>query len=336
MPTGSDVNVFAWMKASPWRMVLPTCATLFILTGCHAHRQVTLAIIPRTTGTALWEPLQGGAETEARRYGYRLYGNAPAREDDVEKQISLVEQVTRHHVQGIILAPSQSLALITPVRRALAVGIPAVVVSSPLAMPPSGRLAYVINDEERAGVICGERIGKLTGGSGVVIVLGVNPDIAGILTRMRSLESYLARVYPKIIVVNRYGTLNPIHEQQVAQEAIAQNPTAKAIVGLMWSSTHGALLAVRDREAGHSIRVIGFDPDDVPPMDNPDLDSVLVQNTRLMGEQAVALLAGELHGSAMPPLTKIAPVLITRENRNSLEVQQVLWPSSGPYSWERP
>jgi ribose transport system substrate-binding protein len=128
-----------------------------------------------------------------------------------------------------------------------------------------------------------------------------------------------------------------LHEQQVAQEAIAQNPTAKAIVALMWSSTEGALSAVRDGKVDHSIRVIGADPDGVRPLNNPNLDSILVQNTRLMGTQAVALLAGALHGAAMPALTKIAPVLVTRENQNSPQLQELLSsPSSGPYSWERP
>src|SRR5579872_2880238 len=52
----------------------------------------TVAVIPRTCGTALWEPEHAGAATVARSVGLNLYWNAPMRDDDTQTQISLIEK----------------------------------------------------------------------------------------------------------------------------------------------------------------------------------------------------------------------------------------------------
>ena len=106
---------------------------LFVLvasSGCGHSPPPTVAVVPRTTALMLWEAEHAGAEDSASRNGFRVFWNAPTREDDTEKQIALVERVVSEHVQGLVLAPDQPLALMTPVRRALAQNIPVVVIGS--------------------------------------------------------------------------------------------------------------------------------------------------------------------------------------------------------------
>src|SRR6266700_866491 len=91
---------------------------LFCL-GCHSVAPFTIAVIPRTSGTSLWEPEHAGAEAAAVHANAHIYWNAPTREDDVEGQIAIVNQVINKRYQGLVLAPDQALALIAPVRRAV-------------------------------------------------------------------------------------------------------------------------------------------------------------------------------------------------------------------------
>src|SRR5207248_1385861 len=81
-----------------------------------------IAVIPRTSGSPFWEPVHVGAEIAARSTNIKIYWNAPTREDDIQGQIALVDAVIDRKYQGLILAPDQALALITPVRRALSKG----------------------------------------------------------------------------------------------------------------------------------------------------------------------------------------------------------------------
>src|SRR5271169_3571542 len=110
--------------------------------GCHSVTPFTIAVIPRTSGTGLWEPEHGGAEAAAVHANAHIYWNAPTREDDVEGQIAIVNQVISKGYQGLVLAPDQALALIAPVRRAVARDVPTVIVGSPLPLPAGGKLSY--------------------------------------------------------------------------------------------------------------------------------------------------------------------------------------------------
>jgi hypothetical protein len=58
----------------------------FLPVGCKQPAP-TVAVIPRTCGTALWEPEHAGAAAAARSAGLNLYWNAPMRDDDIRSQI---------------------------------------------------------------------------------------------------------------------------------------------------------------------------------------------------------------------------------------------------------
>ena len=270
----------------------------------------------------LWEPEHGGAQTTALSLGARIYWNAPTREDDIEGQIALVQRISSQSYQGLILAPDQSRALITPVRRAMQRGLSVVVVGSPLAIPAGDRLSYILNDDEAGGKIAAERVATLLHGEGSVAILGINPDITGILTRARSLETYLAAAYPRIHVLKRAGSFNVPHEQQVAQETLKANPGLDAVVAMTATSTLGAISALGDLTRNRRLAIVSFDPDSFG-FENPSLDSVVLENTQKMGSEAVRQIVARSQGHAVPSVTRLAPILVTRDNVNSAEVRQL-------------
>jgi len=301
--------------------------------GCQANPPLVIALIPRTSGTGLWEPEHRGADAAALKIGAHIYWNAPTREDDVEGQIALVDQVISKGYQGLVLAPDHSLALITPVRRALARGIPTVIVSSQLPIPGGGKLSYILNDDETGGRIAAQRVAELVHGRGSVAVLGVNPDVTGIMIRARSFELFLAQNYPNIQITKRKGSFNVLHEQQIAQEALKTDPGIDVIVGLMWASARGAMSAIGMAAGGRAVKVIGFDPDGALPFEIENFDSVIMQDTRAMGEQAVDLIGAECHGHPMPASIKLQPTLVTRNNIGTPEIRQLTSMEWRPGSW---
>ena len=310
-----------------------SCALLLL--GCRSRTSITIAVIPRTAGNYLWEPVHGGAEAAALATGSTIYWNAPTREDDTEGQIALVDLVIARGYQGLILAPDQALALITPVRRALTRGMPTVVVSSQLPIPAGGKLSYILNDEEAAARIAADRVHSLLHHHGSVAVLGLNPDIAGIMIRVRCLEQDMMQIDPGVELIKKMGSFNVLHEQQVAEETLKTSPNVEVIVGLNWASARGAIAAIENSPERHSVRVIAFDPDGAPPFNLASLDSVIIQNTRGMGKKAVEEINAELHGQSVPAVLKLEPKLVTRENIDSPEVQQ--WTSMDwraiPWNW---
>ena len=304
------------------------CAlALMVLSSCRFSDHRTIAVIPQTTGLSLWEAEHAGAEAAAVKTGYRLYWNAPTREDDVERQIQIVERAVHNGDQGLVLAPDQSLALITPVRRAIAKGIHTVIVGSPLAVPPGKDLAYVLNDDEETGRIVALRMGKILAGKGSVAIIGINPDVTATLVQVRAFEDTLRQVLPEIhIIERRPRSYNAADAVQIAAEILKAHADLNAIWALTAVEAGGAFVALQASHRANQVKLVGCeqDLDILAHVRGGQMDSVVIENTFEMGYQAVMLIAQEARGEPVALETKLEPTLVTRENVDSAGVQSQL------------
>jgi ribose transport system substrate-binding protein len=305
------------------RRVIASMAAMAIApTGCYGPPHPTIAVIARTSGTMMSESEHGGAMVAADPGGAHVYWNAPTREDDIQGQIAMVERVAQGSAQGLVLLPDHASALVSPVRNALARGIPTVIVSSPLTMPAGGHLFYLLNDDAKGGELGARRLASILHGKGKIVVLGIDPEIVGVVTRARSLEETLGRMTPEIRVVsNSIGSFNVPHEQQMAEEALKAHPDLDVMVTMTAVSEHGALSALATSGNAH-VKVIAYDPNDTS-FDAPALDSFILQDTRTMGDEAVRTILASLNGLTVPAVRVFPPTLVTHENAQSPEVRRL-------------
>jgi ribose transport system substrate-binding protein len=300
-------------------------STSLLLPGCRFSDPQTIAAIPQTTGFSFWEAEHAGAETAALKTGYRLYWNAPTRDDDVERQIQIVDRVVRNGDRGLILAPDQSLALITPVRRAIAHGVRIVIVASPLSIPAGKNLAYILNDDEETGRIVALRMGKILHDKGSVAIMGIDPNITANLVQVRSFEVTLRRFLPNIrIVEKRPRSYNAAEAVQVAAEILQARPGLNALWALTPLEAGGAFVALKTSRKAGRVKLVACeqDLDLIAHVRDGQMDSIVIENTYQMGYQAVMLLAREARGEPISLETKLEPTLVTRENVDAPEVQR--------------
>ncbi|MBS1804123.1 MAG: substrate-binding domain-containing protein [Acidobacteria bacterium] len=284
----------------------------------------TVAVIPRTCGTALWEPEHAGAAMVARSVGLNLYWNAPMRDDDIRTQISLIEKSVERGMAGIIVSPIQTLPLRTPIRRVIAKGIPVVVIDTELGIPSGPHLNYVLNDEETGGRIAARRIGSILHGQGKIAIVGIQPELKSNTIRERSLESTLNREFPGIhVLIRRLGLSSVPQEQHSAEELLSGSTSLDAIVALSLAATRGTYYALAEFSKAGEIKLVGFDQDLIPPIRDGGIDSVVVQNTYELGRAAMETMNRQMHGSPSPAQLKIQPVLMTRENIDSAAIRQI-------------
>jgi ribose transport system substrate-binding protein len=292
--------------------------------GCR-HPLPVIAVIPRTTGTPLWESEHAGAAEIARSNGLSIYWNAPTEEDDIQAQIALVETAQARGYAGIIVAPIETLPLRAPIRNILEHGIPVVVVGTDLGIPSGTKLAYVLNDEEVGGELAARRIGSVLHGKGSIAIVGIDPTLTSNMKRERSFESRLAQEFPQINVVARqFGLPRVPQEQQAVERLLHSGESIDAIVALSLASTRGAYYAVAEFGKENTVKLVGFDQDLLPPIRTGGIDSVVAQNTYEMGEAAMEIMNQEFHGAAHISRQIVPPVLITRENIDSPEIRQLL------------
>jgi ribose transport system substrate-binding protein len=294
------------------------------LIGCRKSVP-TIAVIPRTSGTLLWEAEHTGVERVAPEYGVYVYWNAPMREDDVQGQIDILTRALHRGTKGLIVSPVEALPLRTSVHRALQQGTPVVVVGTDLGLAPGKKLAYVLNDERAGGQLAARRIGALLHGQGSVAILGIDEQLTSNAERARSVETTLAEEFPQILVVFRSLALPTVsQEQQVAEKLLTGDSHVDAIVALTEASTRGAYYALTEFNKRSATHLVGFDQNLLVPVRMGGIDAVIMQNTYQMGRAAMELMGEELNGGARHEYVVLQPQLVTRENIDSEAVKEML------------
>lgn len=299
----------------------------FALLSCRSPVAPLVAVIPETTAQEVWESEHAGADRAAQALGWSAYWNGPSREDDIARQIQIVDNAIAHHVDGIVISPDHSLALISPIRAALARGIPTVVVGSPLLIPPGANLFFVINDDAAMGHMAAARVQGHVQNGGTVAVLGVYPGILSLVRRADAFEDSLRKAVPAVRIVERHSTSFEFAEaEQTDEETIRANSDLRAILTLDIVQTRAAYTALSATGNLGRIVLVACDQDlDLERMVRTGaIDAIVAQNTSVMGYDAVQLIAQARKGKTTGASRVIAPMLITRENIDTPEVQQVL------------
>lgn len=255
-----------------------------------------------------------GVAEVARVHGLHVYWNAPTDEGDIEKQLSFINQLLSGRYQGLILAPDETLASRSLVLRAITDRRSVVIVDDQLGPPPGPFLSYVSNDEVAGAGLAANRIAKILHGRGSVAVIGISPRLESGILREQSFEKALSLAAPGVrIETRRYGDSVVAHQQQIAEEILNGPRHIDAIVALTATATLGVYFAKLAATSPSSIQIVGFDQGLLLPIQSGDVDSVVVQNTRRIGQIAMQNVNAELRGEKVEGVTLVSPMLLMRE-----------------------
>jgi ribose transport system substrate-binding protein len=120
-----------------------------------------VAVIPKGTTHEFWKSVHAGAAQAASEAGdVEIYWKGPLQENDTEGQINVVQEFITKKVDGIVLAPLDSQALIAPVKDARQQGIPTVIFDSGLA-DESIIVSYVATDNFEGGALAARRLAEV-------------------------------------------------------------------------------------------------------------------------------------------------------------------------------
>jgi ribose transport system substrate-binding protein len=107
--------------------------------------------------------VHAGAEQAAKELGnVEVLWKGSQNENDTEGQINVVQDFTAQKVDGIVLAPNDSSALVDAVRGAKAKGIPVVIFDSDLD-DKDAYVSYVATRNERGGELAARRLAEVLG-----------------------------------------------------------------------------------------------------------------------------------------------------------------------------
>ena len=295
--------------------------------GCRGVSHNVISVIPRQSSEAMWVTEHAGVNEAATHAGLDIYWNGPTEDGDVEQQIVLAERAERSGNMGLIISPDNPFALNTVVERSLAHGMSVVVLGTPLSLKPEKRLSFVLSDVQATGALAARRMRDVLKGKGEIIILGLDPNSSETSDRASAFEFVLSREAPDIRLIDRLkGPLSFGQAELAAEKAIRANPHLSAIFTLNTVATRGAIAALGTTRTGGGITLIGCDQtmDLLYLLRRGAIDSLVVQDMRTMGSLAVKAVLAESRGIAVPSYTSVEPVMVTRENIDDRNVQDML------------
>jgi ribose transport system substrate-binding protein len=301
--------------------------------------KLKIAVIPKGTTHEFWKSIHAGAIKAGREVGAEIIWKGPQKEDDREQQIQVVQGFITSDVDGIVVAPLDSVALVKPIRDAMGAGIPVVIIDSGMdAEPGTDYVSFVATDNYQGGSMGAQRLGELMGGQGKLIILRYQEGSASTDQRERGFLDTMAKEFPNIEILSHNQYAGPTTEtgMQAAQRLLSQFPDIQGYYAVNESSTFGSLRALEvDGRAG-KVFFVGFDSSEklVEGMKEGKINGLTLQNPFKMGYLGVKTLVEHIQGKPVEQRIDTGVVMVTPDNMDNPEIQQVLLPDLSEYLGE--
>lgn len=294
-------------------------------------KKYRIAVIPKGTTHEFWKSVHAGAERAAKELGnVEVVWKGPLLENDRDGQISIVQNFVVGKVDGIVLAPLDSQALVPAVQEARDAKIPVLIFDSGLDVPDSF-VSYVATDNYHGGVLAAEHLGKLLNGKGGVVMLRYAVGSESTEQREQGFLDTLKQNFPGIEILsdNQYSGTTPETSLDKSQQLLAQfGDKVTGIFTVCEPNTTGMLGALEDKGLAGKVKFIGFDPSPrfLDSMREKKIHGIVLQDPIAMGYQGVKAIMRHIGGESVEKRIPTGEYLATPENMDGDDMKKLLAP----------
>ncbi len=326
------------------------CLCLFLTASCDSQQSGTatttpqkkkyvIAVIPKGATHEHWKSVHAGAIKASRELAttgteVEVLWQGPIREDDREQQIQTVEGFVSRGIDGIVLSPLDSRALVRPVEEALRANIPTLIFDSALASKDI--VSYVATDNEKGGRLAALRMGELLKGRGKVLMLRYQEGSAATEERERGFLEELKSKYPDVELVSSDQYAGATRDTAKRSSENLLNQYGDELQGIFTpneSSTAGMLLALQDIKKAGKVVFVGFDKNAtlIDAMREGQLQGIVVQNPINMGYLSIKTMIEHLRGQSVEREIDTGVEMVTPNDLEDPRVRELLYPSLDEY-----
>jgi ribose transport system substrate-binding protein len=223
-----------------------------------------IALVMKSLANEFFSTMAEGAKKHqaANPTKYDLIVNGIKNESDLAEQVNLVEQMIAQRVHAIVIAPADSKALVTVLKRAREGGILIVNIDNKLdadVLKQASLQVPFVGPDNRAGAKkVGEALAKqLKAGDEVAIIEGIPTAFNGQQRRL-GFEDAMKAAGMKIVSVQS-GKWEMEPANNVAAAMLSEHADLKAILCANDNMALGAIAAIQAAGKTGKVLVVGFD-----------------------------------------------------------------------------
>lgn len=324
-------------KFSDWSSLLATFFAVLALLVCGCPEQdadngggngssgkseLKIAVIPKSTGGEFWETVEAGAMEAAKDLNVTVKWEGTLTETEIAEQNKIIENMINLQVDGMAIAPLNSMATSRSVKSAVDAGIPVIVFDS--ALDGDKHSAFVATDNVAGGALGGKYVNEQLGeGKKKILVLRYVQGTASTENRAKGFmdtvvsagHEIIADPYPDDGTVagckkSASNTLEGFIEDEKLQ--------VDAIFACNLTSALGMQAALSDlRKSGIKVEsvIVGFDtsPRLLEGLQAGEIDALVSQDPKKMGYLAVETIVKHVKGEKVEKMVDTGVELVTTE-----------------------
>ncbi len=223
-----------------------------------------IALIMKSLANEFFSTMADGAKSHQAEHAdqYDLIVNGTKDESDLARQVALVEEMIARGVDAIVIAPADSKALVTVLKRAQEAGIVVVNIDNKLdddVLQQAGvTIPFVGPDNRKGARLVGEFLAQhLEAGDHVGVLEGIRTAFNGQQRRLGFEDAMKAAQIE--IVDSQSGKWEMDIGNRVTSAMISEHPEIKALLCSNDNMALGALAAVKAAGREGDILIVGFD-----------------------------------------------------------------------------
>jgi ribose transport system substrate-binding protein len=277
----------------------------------------SLALIQGTKADNFYVTMGCGAKAEASKLGYSINVQGPT-DFAAPEQIPIVNAITAQKPGAVMIAPTDTQALIAPMKQMKSAGIKVVQVDTTVS-DPTIAVASISSDNIQGGAKAADEMDKLIGGKGSVIVMNEQPGVSTTEARIKGFLQEIKK-YPGIkALATQYVGDNPAKAAQAITSVYAAHPDLAGVFATNVLVAQGVDTGLKTAHAASKVKIIGYDadPTQVADLKSGVVEALIAQEPYQEGvdgvDQSVNALTGKPTKSILTGLA-----VLTQSNLNSM------------------
>lgn len=230
-----------------------------VKTDVKAKKNYTIAcIVKNSTNPYMVKQLEG-FDKAAKAIGFKSITLAPAKQDSVEEQARIIEDLLQRGVDAIIIHPADSNGIVPAVEKAVAQGVPVGIIGT-----DANTDKYLFRtgvDYKETGVAIGKWVAQKLKGKGEIVILEGPPQAQNAHDRQAGIMEALAKYGKKIkVLASQPANFRRVDGMQVMENFLQRFKNIDAVIAANDEEAMGAVTAIEAAGRGNEgIIVAGFD-----------------------------------------------------------------------------
>jgi len=295
-----------------------------------------IAVIVKTGNSSFWQNVQTGASDATKalkkvtpKLSMTFLG--PQSESNVNEEINIVENAIDRGVKAIVLAPSDTKALIPAVKKAKDAHIPVIIIDSLLEGDKANYVSFLATDNKAAGeAVAKDMIARLQAKGLSTGKIAVESYVAGVgseIGRVGGFKDYIAANSKFTIVSTQYSNSDQVTALNQVTNTLASNPDLVGFFGANEPSAVGMGRAIAQAGLAGKLVAIGFDGNSVLAnfVKDGTLQAIAVQSAYNMGAKGVQAAYDVAIGKKkIAAYVDTGFLLVNKDNIDSTDAKNVL------------